>query len=517
MLRNCFDPSTRCGDCCIRGTGRICACSSCCQERGGVGREGGMIDGYGGGAYGAGAPGAGMYYTTDSGRKISAPYERRDVSTPAPTYTQNGTQSFLSPRSQLPQTARQISEQPPPSGEAKILQPLIQERIVEVMKPEVQERIIEVPQTQYVETIVEVPQKILKEKIIQVPKPVVYERVKVVKKPVIQETVVEIPEIKTVDKIVEVPQYIYEEKIVKVPKIIVQERVVPVPKKIIKEKICEVPIVEYRDLITEKEEEVTEIVPEIITKDIEYKQIEERPYHVEKVVEVPHVQHVYRNVMTPQYRHIPKPVEVPMTHYRPIPVEKIVDRNVPVPVELQIIQEYLCPKIEPIYKEQPVPVHVQRIIEHPVPKEAMSNPQLLPLYYQGPPDLDECACFQPGHPLYTLSACCEPQKSRITQGGQGTVEILAQSGFPTIPGNAVSGVSGGEGGGGYGYGYTDQIDIDKTGTMQPQTYSYEQIPSGNIQMQQQHMQQPSQYCNNPYVNVTISPQPPGATTTVVRT
>ncbi|VWU53111.1 inner membrane complex protein 1e, putative, partial [Hepatocystis sp. ex Piliocolobus tephrosceles] len=89
-----------------------------------------------------------------------------------------------------------------------------------------------------------------------------------------------------------------------------------------------------------------------------------------------------RNIVSPQYRHIPKPVEVPMAHYRTFPVEKLVDRNVPVPVELQIIQEFLCPKIEARYKEIPVPVHVQRIIEHPVPKQAMNNPLLLPLYYK---------------------------------------------------------------------------------------------------------------------------------------
>lgn len=49
--------------------------------------------------------------------------------------------------------------------------------------------------------------------------------------------------------------------------------------------------------------------------------------------------------MQPVLRHVPKPVEVPLTHYKPIPVERIVDRNVPIPVELEVVQEFLCPKI----------------------------------------------------------------------------------------------------------------------------------------------------------------------------
>lgn len=50
--------------------------------------------------------------------------------------------------------------------------------------------------------------------------------------------------------------------------------------------------------------------------------------------------------MEPVYRHIPKPVEIPLTHYRPVPIERVIDRNVPIPVELEVVQEFLCPRIE---------------------------------------------------------------------------------------------------------------------------------------------------------------------------
>lgn len=292
------------------------------------------------------------------------------TSVPDQTYSQSNGQ----------ETNAQFVDSPP--SNARILKPLVQERIVEVLKPEIEEKIIEVPQVKYVEKIVEVPQIILQEKLIHVPKPVIHERIKKCPKPVYQEKIVEVPQIKVVDKIVEVPQYVYQEKIIEVPKVMVQERIIPVPKRVVREKIVEIPQIELKNVNVEKTIEEPEYVPEYVKKDVPYTQVVDRPYHVEKIVEVPHVQHIYRNIVSPQYRHIPKPVEVPMAHYRTFPVEKLVDRNVPVPVEIQIVQEFLCPKIEARYKEIPVPVHVQRIIEHPIPKDAMNNPHLLPLYYQ---------------------------------------------------------------------------------------------------------------------------------------
>ncbi|GAB66290.1 hypothetical protein PCYB_084510 [Plasmodium cynomolgi strain B] len=248
-----------------------------------------------------------------------------------------------------------ISSGDAPPQNARILKPLVQEKVVEIMKPEIEEKIIEVPQVQYIEKLVEVPHVILQEKLIHVPKPVIHERIKKCPKTIFQEKIVEVPQIKVVDKIVEVPQYVYQEKIIQVPKIMVQERIIPVPKKVIQEKIVEIPQIELKNINIEKVQEIPEYIPEVVKKDIPYTQIVDRPFHVEKIVEVPHVQHIYRNIVSPQYRHIPKPVEVPMAHYRTFPIEKLVDRNVPVPVELQIVQEFLCPKIEARYKEIPVP------------------------------------------------------------------------------------------------------------------------------------------------------------------
>lgn len=293
-------------------------------------------------------------------------------------YDRYNNQSFA--HSSIGETNGTFVDQPPKN--ARMLKPLVQERIVEVLKPEIEEKIIEVPQVQYVEKIVEVPQIILQEKLIHVPKPVIHERIRKCPKPIFHEKIVEVPQIKVVDKIVEVPEYVYQEKIIEVPKVMVQERIIPVPRKVIKEKIVEIPQIELRNMNIEKTLEEPEYIPEYVKKDVPYTQVMDRPFHVEKIVEVPHVQHIYRNIVSPQYRHIPKPVEVPMAHYRTFPVEKLVDRNVPVPVEIQIVQEFLCPKIEARYKEIPVPVHVQRIIEHPIPKDAMNNPHILPLYYQ---------------------------------------------------------------------------------------------------------------------------------------
>eukprot|EP01071_Lankesteria_metandrocarpae_P003276 Lankesteria_metandrocarpae@DN2865_c0_g1_i1.p1 len=101
---------------------------------------------------------------------------------------------------------------------------------------------------------------------------------------------------------------------------------------------------------------------------------------VQEIVEVPHVQHLYRNIMQPEYRHIPKPVEVSLAHYQPNPVHKTIRRNVPVPVELEVVQEFICPRIVPIYKEVPVPVYVKRQIERPVPADAMFNTAIMDAY-----------------------------------------------------------------------------------------------------------------------------------------
>ncbi|GAW80777.1 inner membrane complex protein 1e [Plasmodium gonderi] len=315
------------------------------------------------------------------------------------------------------------SNNPPPQN-ARILKPLIQEKVVEIMKPEIEEKIIEVPQVQYIEKLVEVPHVILQEKLIHVPKPVIHERIKKCPKTIFQEKIVEVPQIKVIDKIVEVPQYVYQEKIIEVPKIMLQERIIPVPKKVIQEKIVEIPQIELKNINIEKVQEIPEYIPEVVKKDIPYTQIVDRPFHVEKIVEVPHVQHIYRNIVSPQYRHIPKPVEVPMAHYRTFPIEKLVDRNVPVPVELQIVQEFLCPKIEARYKEIPVPVHVQRIIEHPIPKDAMNNPFLLPLYYQED-NIDTSSNKGSSKNCFMFNWNGKQNTTRITKGNnQPSVELL---------------------------------------------------------------------------------------------
>ncbi|KAF8822508.1 alveolin domain containing intermediate filament IMC4 [Cardiosporidium cionae] len=375
---------------------------------------------------------------------------------------------------------------PPPN--AKILEAITQEKIVEVMREEIDERIIEVPQIQYIEKIVEVPHNVVQETVIHVPKPIIQERIKEIQKPIYQEKIVEVPQLKVVDRIVEVPQYVYQEKLIEVPRVMVQERVIPVPKKTVVEKIVEIPSIDY-----------SMVMPETMEFDVEAeRESPSRPFELEKVVEIPHVQHTYRNVMTPQYRHIPKPVEVPMTHYRPIPVEKLVDRNVPVPVELQIIQEYLCPKIEPRYKEVPIPVHVQRTVEHPVPKEAMGNPQLLPLYYRGVDAANKSGICEPGGTCYSLFPCCSSQQARITdtEGSNPWVEVLAQPGYPQVP-HTPAGIPPSTS---FGEGTYQQNFAEVAG-------HYSQVDDGST-LQRANNQ------NSPYVQVVVSPQPANQTSTL---
>ncbi|KAL8428672.1 hypothetical protein Efla_002935 [Eimeria flavescens] len=124
----------------------------------------------------------------------------------------------------------------PPFG-ARVLQPIVEERVREVVKERVENRYIEVPQIYYVEKVVEVPQEVTEEKIVQVVKPVKKEVIKYVKKPVFVDKIVEVPEVKYIDKIVEVPRYSVKEKIIEVPKVLVIERIIPVLKSYRKEQI----------------------------------------------------------------------------------------------------------------------------------------------------------------------------------------------------------------------------------------------------------------------------------------
>ncbi|KAL8441228.1 hypothetical protein Emed_007595 [Eimeria media] len=127
----------------------------------------------------------------------------------------------------------------PPPG-ARVLQPIIEERVREVVKERVENRYIEVPQIYYVEKVVEVPREVTEEKIVRVVKPVKKEVIKYVKKPVFVDKIVEVPEVKYIDKVVEVPRFSVKEKIIEVPKVLVIERIIPVLKSYRKEQIVHV-------------------------------------------------------------------------------------------------------------------------------------------------------------------------------------------------------------------------------------------------------------------------------------
>lgn len=309
---------------------------------------------------------------------------------------------MVPPRTDMPVPVDNVPiPNPPPTIPRLDLPPIRRDRVVEVPVPRIHEVQVEIPHIQYVEKIEEVPRQVQIEKTVPVPKMELIERLVEIPKYVKEEKTIEVPQTQIIDSVEEVIQYIPQEKIIERPKIMLQERVIPIPRRVVEEKIIEVPAEEFEKILNSEGPENEIAMSEEGIKEayalanqpkldlVEGKYVN-RASPVKEIVEVPHVQHLYRNVMQPQYRHIPKPVEIPLTHYLPKPVERIVDRNVPVPVELEIVQEFLCPRIEAKYRELPVPVCVSRTIEKPVPADAMFNSVIMNAYIQGAPPFHPC-------------------------------------------------------------------------------------------------------------------------------
>ncbi|ETW19952.1 hypothetical protein PFAG_01128 [Plasmodium falciparum Santa Lucia] len=150
-----------------------------------------------------------------------------------------------------------VNKQLPP----KVLEPIIQNKIVEIPKEVYLEKIVEVPQIKTVERIVEQIRPVIKYKNVYKPKTVYVEKVKNVDKIIYQEKIVEVPQIKTVEKIVEVPVYVNRERIITVPRYMVVEKVIPVLKTSKRESIMEVPEVNCPHIDISKEVEDKEEIP----------------------------------------------------------------------------------------------------------------------------------------------------------------------------------------------------------------------------------------------------------------
>lgn len=133
-----------------------------------------------------------------------------------------------------------------------------EERVYVQPKTIVEEQVIEVPQVEYRDCIVETPETVFLEKVRAVPRLQIQERVIHVPKPITKEVAIEVPQIQWQEKFVEVPTPVFQEKVIPVPKPVVREQVVYVPRPVIEEKTVEVPRVVYRPLPIEKVVEVPE-------------------------------------------------------------------------------------------------------------------------------------------------------------------------------------------------------------------------------------------------------------------
>ncbi|CAG9474810.1 inner membrane complex protein 1g, putative [Plasmodium vivax] len=168
----------------------------------------------------------------------------------------SGDNVFESKESENDSYPQMVNKQLPP----KVLEPIVQNKIVEVPKEVYLEKIVEVPQIKTVERIVEQIRPVIKYKNVYKTKTVYVEKIKNVDRIIYQEKIVEVPQIKTVEKIVEVPVYVDRERIITVPRYMVVEKVIPVLKTTKKESVMEIPEVNCPNIdITQQVESKEEV------------------------------------------------------------------------------------------------------------------------------------------------------------------------------------------------------------------------------------------------------------------
>eukprot|EP00428_Durinskia_dybowskii_P035023 CAMPEP_0170263320 /NCGR_PEP_ID=MMETSP0116_2-20130129/31546_1 /TAXON_ID=400756 /ORGANISM="Durinskia baltica, Strain CSIRO CS-38" /LENGTH=475 /DNA_ID=CAMNT_0010514395 /DNA_START=93 /DNA_END=1517 /DNA_ORIENTATION=+ len=153
------------------------------------------------------------------------------------------------------------------------------------------------------------------EKVVEVPHVITREYDKYVPKPELVERLVQVPKIEVQERTIKMPPRIqYQEQIVEVPEVVIEERVVHVPRREVQERLIEVPKVTY-------------------VERIEYEDtIEYREVPVDKIVEVPEIEYVVKEVeeIVPQ-RYIQ---EYYVDNYKECPVTQLqeVERIEYVPV-----------------------------------------------------------------------------------------------------------------------------------------------------------------------------------------
>ncbi|GAW81299.1 inner membrane complex protein 1g [Plasmodium gonderi] len=173
----------------------------------------------------------------------------------------SGDNVFESKENENDSYPQMVNKQLPP----KVLEPIVQNKIVEVPKEVYLEKIVEVPQIKTVERIVEQIRPIIQYKNVYKTKTVYVEKIKNIDRIIYQEKIIEVPQIKTVEKVVEVPVYVNRERIITVPRYMVVEKVIPVLKTSRKESTKEIPEINCPNIdITKEVEEKEEIAVEDI-------------------------------------------------------------------------------------------------------------------------------------------------------------------------------------------------------------------------------------------------------------
>ncbi|SBT71621.1 inner membrane complex protein 1g, putative [Plasmodium malariae] len=167
----------------------------------------------------------------------------------------SGDNVFESKENENEQFPQIVNKQLPP----KVLEPIVQNKIVEVPKEVLLEKIVEVPHIKTVERIVEQIRPVIQYKNVYKPKTVYVEKIKNVDRIIYQEKIVEVPQIKTIEKIVDVPVYVNRERIITVPRYMIVEKVIPVLKTNKRESIVEIPEVNCPNIDISKEVESKEV------------------------------------------------------------------------------------------------------------------------------------------------------------------------------------------------------------------------------------------------------------------
>jgi hypothetical protein len=172
------------------------------------------------------------------------------------------------------------------------------------------------------EKIVEVPQTIIKESTRHVPKPEIVERI------------IEVPKLAYNERTIKAPaksRYRQVENIAEVERgVITEVHQTHIPKTEIQERLIEIPRIEYREKIEYEDR-------------IEYREVP-----VEKIVEVPQIEYVVREVE----RYVPQTYvqEYYVPRYTEVPIQQI----------QEVERQEVVPVIQPVprYKTMPVPVRV---------------------------------------------------------------------------------------------------------------------------------------------------------------